>query len=154
MDQPAPEKGRNRIETREAYVYDVSSCLIESAAWNAFINCVVCIKRKTELFDTERKIWVTRQEVAYYPASHRHEAHVFAKWIRDHWRTENVNHHVRDVSLKEDASRIRVNPGIFARLRSFALNILRHNQIKNVKATLFENALSFDNIKAYKGILS
>ena len=35
-------------------------------------------------------------------------------------------------SFAEDASRIRCNPGIFARLRSFAANILRFNGIHNV----------------------
>jgi hypothetical protein len=33
------------------------------------------------------------------------------------------SHYVRDGSFAEDASRIRCNPGIFARLRSFAANI-------------------------------
>jgi len=41
---------------------------------------------------------------------------------------ENGSHYVRDVTLREDASRIRKNPGIFARMRSFAYNILRFNQ--------------------------
>lgn len=59
---------------------------------------------------------------------------------------------MRDVSLGEDASRIRVNPGIFARLRSFALNILRKNKVTNIKGTLFENALNFEKLLDYKGI--
>ena len=42
--------------------------------------------------------------------------------------THHGSHHVRDVTLREDASRIRKNPGIFARIRSFAYNILRFNQ--------------------------
>jgi predicted transposase YbfD/YdcC len=55
-----------------------------------------------------------------------------AKAIRDHWHIENRSHYVRDGSFAEDASRIRCNPGIFARLRSFAANILRLNGIHNV----------------------
>jgi hypothetical protein len=39
---------------------------------------------------------------------------------------------VRDGSFAEDASRIRCNPGIFARLRSFVANILRANNVQNV----------------------
>ena len=39
---------------------------------------------------------------------------------------------MRDVTFAEDASRIRCNPGIFARLRSFAANILRANNVRNV----------------------
>jgi hypothetical protein len=48
-----------------------------------------------------------------------------AKAIRHHWHIENRSHYVRDGSFAEDASRIHRNPGIFARLRSFAANILR-----------------------------
>ena len=44
------------------------------------------------------------------------------------WAIENKQHYVRDVTLCEDASRIRINPGIFARMRSFGYNILRFNQ--------------------------
>jgi hypothetical protein len=35
--------------------------------------------------------------------------------------------------LGEDASRIRKNPGVFARLRSFAANILRFNQASSIR---------------------
>jgi hypothetical protein len=42
---------------------------------------------------------------------------------------ENENHWVRDMTLAEDASRIRVNPGVMARLRSQALNIARANGV-------------------------
>ena len=41
---------------------------------------------------------------------------------------ENTSRHSRDVTLGEDCSRIRTNPGVFARLRSFALDILKANQ--------------------------
>ena len=55
-----------------------------------------------------------------------------AKAIRDHWHIENRSDYVRDSSFAEDASRMRCNPGIFARLRSLAVNILRFNGIHNV----------------------
>jgi len=48
---------------------------------------------------------------------------------------------VRDVTLGEDASRIRTNPGIFARLRSFAANILRFNQIRSFRQNRYAAAL-------------
>ena len=51
-----------------------------------------------------------------------------AEAIRAHWRVENTSHHSRDVTLGEDRSRIRTNPGVFARLRSFAFNILKANR--------------------------
>jgi hypothetical protein len=58
------------------------------------------------------------------------------EWIRAHWRIENGSHHVRDMTFAEDASRIRKNPDIVARLRSFAYNLLRaegHDNIKNAR---------------------
>jgi len=43
--------------------------------------------------------------------------------------------------LREDASRIRKNPGVFARLRSFAHNILRFNQKDSIAQDRYAAAL-------------
>ena len=56
---------------------------------------------------------------------------------------------MRDRTLREDDSRIRRKPGIFARLRSFALNILRAGGIGNVSEAVYVNALSLDQLLAY-----
>ena len=37
-------------------------------------------------------------------------------------------HYTRDVTFQEDQSRIRRNPGVFVRLRSFAYNVLCRNR--------------------------
>ncbi len=67
-----------------------------------------------------------------------------AEAIRAHWTIENTSHHSCEVTLGgvaqgsgrcngwngnggADRSRIRTNPGVFARLRSFAFNILEEN---------------------------
>ena len=68
--------------------------------------------------------------------------------------THHRNHYVRDVSCDEDKCRIRNNPGIMARARSFALNILRKNGVTNVAKALWDGALSLDHILAYKEILA
>ena len=49
--------------------------------------------------------------------------------------------HLRDVTLREDASRLRKNPGIFAKIRSFAYNILRFNQRDSVAQDRYAAAL-------------
>ncbi len=73
--------------------------------------------------------------------------------IRNHWGIENSNHNVRDNALAEDSSRIRKNPFAFARLRSFALNILRANQVNNVSLELYKNSLDLNRVLEYeKGI--
>jgi predicted transposase YbfD/YdcC len=61
-------------------------------------------------------------------------AQEIAKAIRNHWGIENRNHYVRDVTFREDASRIRKKPGHFARLRNVALNLLRANRVTNIAA--------------------
>ena len=57
-----------------------------------------------------------------------------------------------DGDFAEDASRIRVNPGICARVGSFALNIFRFNEVKNVANEQWRNALSIDRVLAYNGL--
>jgi hypothetical protein len=48
----------------------------------------------------------------------------------------------RDVTFQEDQSRIRHNPGVFARLRSFAYNVLRRNKISTFSQDRYAAALS------------
>ena len=50
-------------------------------------------------------------------------------------------HYTRDVTFQEDQSRIRHNPGVFARLRSFAYNILRRNQTSTFNQDRYAAAL-------------
>ena len=63
--------------------------------------------------------------------------------------TRHRAHYVRDQGLGEDDSRICRKPGMVARLRSLALNILRANGIGNVSQALYHNALSLDHLLAY-----
>lgn len=76
----------------------------------------------------------------------------WAAVIRGHWAIENRNHYVRDVSYDEDKSRIRNNPGIMARARSFALNIMRKHGVTNVAGALWNGAIRLDHILAYTAI--
>ena len=64
-----------------------------------------------------------------------------AKAIRAHWRIENTSHYSRDVTMGEDRSRIRSNPGVFARLRSFAYNILKANRADTLSQDRYRAAL-------------
>ena len=45
--------------------------------------------------------------------------------IRAHRRIETASRDGRDVTFGEDRSRIRTNPGVFARLRSSGFDILK-----------------------------
>lgn len=133
------DHARNRIERRAVSVFDAAAVLAtlpEPNLWLELLEAVVQVHRYTDCFDTRTGDWKVRTETAYYVATELQPAAVFAEVIRGHWGIENRHHYVRDVTLQEDASRIRRNPGIFARLRSFTLNILRKNNITNVSEAL------------------
>ena len=73
-------------------------------------------------------LWRRSNETAFTLSSDVITAARAASAIRDHWKVENTSHYSRDVTMGEDRSRIRMNPGVFARLRSFAFNILKANR--------------------------
>ena len=117
------------------------------------VEAVIKVDRFRQSFDTKTKSWKDSHETAFYISTTILPAQEFCKVIRNHWGVENRNHYVRDVTLGEDKSRIRCNPSIFARLRSFALNIFRHNQVTNVSQTLFENGMKLQRVLDYDGVL-
>ena len=121
--------------------------------WQPFVKTIIRVTRHTLLRSAATGLWDQRGEVAYYLSSATTlTATAWADAIRGHWGIENRNHYVRDVSCEEDNCRIRNNPGIMARARSFALNILRKNRVTNVANALWNGALSLDHILAYKNI--
>lgn len=146
-----PDKVRNRIESRKVEVYD-DIILTDSEKWKN-VRSIVKIEREREVFDTKTKQWKTTDEISYYISTTILSAEKFCKGIRGHWGIENSDHHVRDVSMKEDSSRIRDNPHIFSKFRSFALNIMRANNVKNVAQELFRNCMNITNIFNYKGVM-
>ncbi len=72
------------------------------------------------------------------------------KHIRNHWFIENKDHHIRDVTLREDYSIIRVKPENISALRSFALNVLRKNKINTINNELYQNSLQYYNLYSYQ----
>jgi predicted transposase YbfD/YdcC len=110
--------------------------------WRQYIQCIVKVVRTTRRFNTKTKYWEKTTEDSYYLSTEIYSAKDFDKYIRGHWKIENSDHYVRDYSMQEDHSRIRVNPDNFSILRSFALNILRANKKTNIKSELYKNSLS------------
>jgi len=141
------DRGRHgRQEHRRVEVFDTAGLL--DAPWQALVSCVARVSRLTYIKDTRSGLWATREEVGYYPCQVRHGAKVLGCAIRAHWGIENQAHYVRDVTLAEDASRIRTRPGVMARIRSVALNVLRANGVQNISLALYTNAVSFDQLLA------
>ena len=148
----ARNTGRSRQEDRTVEVFPVGDALA-ATEWQPFVKTIIRVTRRTWLRSAATGFWDQRGEVATYLSSATGlTPTAWGDAIRGHWGIENRNHYVRDVSCDEDKSRIRDNPGIMARARSFALNILRKNRVTNVASALWDGALSLDHILAYKGI--
>lgn len=79
--------------------------------------------------ERERRVkGVTTVEVSYFITSltrAKADAGRLAELIRAHWKIENRLHYVRDVSLGEDACRVRTgsSPQVLAALRNTALHL-------------------------------
>ena len=142
------DRGRHgRQEHRRVEVFEVGGRL--PPGWRRAIACAARVSRSGWCKDTRAGLWRPRHEVAYHVSQARLDAAGFGRAVRAHWGIENRDHHVRDRVLREDDSRIRRKPGVFARLRSFALNILRANGVTNVSEAVYVNALSLDQLLAY-----
>ena len=142
---------RNRQEDRRVEVYVPGSAL-DGAAWAPLVAAVVRVTRQTLIRSAATGLWKNRKETAFYVSSVMLSAETFASAIRNHWAIENKNHWVRDVTLAEDASRIRINPGVMARLRSQALNIARANGVANIAKALWNAALDPSISLSYGGL--
>lgn len=143
-------KARNRIESRQVEVFTPIH-LTHADKW-ALVKAIVKVERKKLVFDTKTKDWHRSDETSFYIATTTLSAETFCVGIRGHWGIENGNHYVRDVTLEEDQSRIRTNPHIFVKLRSFALNILRANNVDNASLELFNNCMNLSNVLNYVGV--
>ena len=73
--------------------------------------------------------------------------------IRNHWSIE-THHYLRDIVLKEDESRIRKSPGVIARIRTIALNILNSKDVKTYSREIYSNSLMTTRlfVKKYRDV--
>jgi predicted transposase YbfD/YdcC len=133
-------KKRLRHETRTADVFLPGDALAGSE-WAGHVASIIRVHRETMKRDLTTGLWSTVRETSYYAANTVIGAGAAAQSIREHWGIENRLHYVKDMAFAEDASRIRVNPGIFARLRSFAVNVLRFNKAGNIANTRYRLAI-------------
>jgi predicted transposase YbfD/YdcC len=133
-------KGRNRQETRTADVFSTARAMVETE-WSSLIKRFVRVTRDVLHRSAKTGLGSSTSEVAYYVANSAASARQTGNAIRGHWHIENTLHYTRDVTFREDQSRIRHNPGIFARLRSFAYNILQRNRTSTFSQERYAAAL-------------
>jgi predicted transposase YbfD/YdcC len=109
--------------------------------WETVVTDIVRVNRAVLHRSAKTGLWSRTSEVAYYLANFSAPATRCAAAIRNHWHVENTLHYTRDVTFQEDLSRIRRNPGVFARLRSFGYNILRRNKVSTFSQDRYAAAL-------------
>jgi len=144
--------GRNRDERRTVSVFNAAGELANTP-WQSCVAAVIQVER--EVFTRNPATGLLRKtaERAFYVCSASLAAERAAWAIRAHWSIENTSHYARDVTLGEDRSRIRTNPGVFARLRSFGFNISKANRSGTFSQDRYRAALAgINNLLTFKGV--
>jgi predicted transposase YbfD/YdcC len=138
------EKGHGRRERRTIQVMDAPAHITRRFP---HARQVALIERYVTRTVRERKgkRWVRKQvksAVAVFiitslDAREAAPAHL-AGYVRGHWTIENKVHYVRDVTYREDASRVRTGPRprIMATLRNLAIGLIRHAGYTKIAATI------------------
>jgi hypothetical protein len=133
--------GRNRDERRRVTVFDPAEVLA-GTDWQPRVAAVIRVERDVFTRNTRTGPLRHSAEIAFHVANAAPPAERAAAAIRAHWKIETTSHHSRDATLGEDRSRIRTNPGVFARLRSFAFNILKANRTDTLSQDRYRAALA------------
>lgn len=120
------EKNRGRKENRKTKTYKVNDFIKKN--WPS-AKTIVFVMRKRRV---KGRTTITN---SYYISSLSAKAKEFAKGIRHHWGIENRLHYVKDVTLKEDESKIKNGnaPGILSLIRNLVINIARINNENRIK---------------------
>jgi predicted transposase YbfD/YdcC len=110
--------------------------------WHPHVAAIIRVERHVYTRNAKTGLLRRSAETASYISNTPVTATHAAEAIRAHWKIENTSHYSRDVTLGEDCSRIRTNPGVFARLRSFAFNILKANQTDTLSQDRYRASLA------------
>ena len=134
-------QGHNRWETRELTTFPAKAWF-RHTPWEASIKTVLRLQRTVHKRNPNTGLLIKTSETVFWVSSAEGIApECWSEWIRGHWQIENASHYVRDVAFAEDASRIRKNPDIVARLRSFAYNLIRASGEDNVQNARYRATL-------------
>jgi len=130
----------NRHERRSVAVFDPADSIADPD-WRAHVAAIIRVERDVLTRSAATGMWHRATHTATYLSNTAITAEAAAAAIRAHWTIENTSHHSREVTMREDASRIRCNPGVFARLRSFGYNILKADQTGTLAQDRYRAAL-------------
>jgi len=129
------DKGHGRRERRT---------LKATTAWNEYLDWPG-VAQVGQVDSEVVRDGKTPQETRYFITSVSRGvagAGLLLKWARGHWSIENRSHYVRDVTMGEDASRIRKRSGpeVMAALRNAAIGLMRTMGVTNIAEALRRNA--------------
>jgi predicted transposase YbfD/YdcC len=137
------DNGHGRTEKRSYTVlYDLEG-IGDRHLWEKLTAIGMCYSERTEK-------GVTSEELRFFIGSRAASAEVYGQALRDHWKTENCQHWVLDVTFREDDSRIqeRQRAQAMAFLRRFALGLLkRHPDKASIAVKRFNAALDTDYLE-------
>jgi predicted transposase YbfD/YdcC len=120
------DKAHGRVEKR---TLRTTSILTMTEKWKGMKQGFEITRERT--IDGEKTV-----EVVYGMTSlsaDRADAKALLVQVRDHWKIENSLHYVRDVTLGEDACRVRCGtaPQVLAAIRNTVLHLLKDVESKN-----------------------
>lgn len=120
------EKNKGRIEERIAMIY--APCGIDKKEWIG-LKQIVHITRLVKHNDGHK----TREEAFFIDSSAKSAAQL-NKGIRGHWLIENTLHWTKDVTFKEDASKINKGqaPQNISLIKNWIMAIFRKNGFKSM----------------------
>ena len=141
------DKGHGRLERR---TLKATTALNDYLDWPG-------VAQVGEVQSQVVKDGTTAQETRYFITSVSRavvDAGQLLKWARGHWSIENRSHYVRDVTMGEDASRIRKRSGpqVMAALRNATISFLRTMGATNVAEATRRNASQVNPLFARLGI--
>lgn len=113
--------GHGRVEVRTLWA---SAALVGYTDWPGLAQ-VLCLERQITDKRTGERTHERRYAVTSLPAQRAPAAVLLPLW-REHWTVENGLHWVRDVTMGEDASRVRSGaaPQVMAALRNTVIGLL------------------------------
>lgn len=143
FDQPPPGEvfavarshGRHgsRHEQRTLWASSALTPYLAAAGWPQIQQVLRVERVVTEHGVCTREVrdFVTSLDARCSPAT-------LLEVVRGHWLIENAAHHVRDVTLGEDASTVRsgVAPRVLAALRNTVLGLLHQHHWRNIAEAL------------------
>ena len=142
------DKGHGRCERRT---------LKATTAWNAYLDWPG-VAPVGQVESVVVKDGTTTTEVRSFLTSvPRSEANAgqLLDWVRGHWSIENRSHYVRDVTMGEDASRVRTGSGpqVMAAVRNATIGFLRLTGATNIAEAIRRNAYRVSELFTKLGIV-